>query len=106
MASGLSVLRSIYDVIVVLPPLRMRRSRRSLPRCHTRPVSSLSVIITANNTGGSNHLHFERNTWFKPLSNREVRGVSCGARVISWPEITTVTNETTARARKHYPRGR
>jgi hypothetical protein len=72
-ASGLSVLR------------RYTTSSFPAASAHTRPVSSLSVIITANNTGGTNHLHFEPNTWFKPLSNLEVRGVSCGLKVISRP---------------------
>jgi hypothetical protein len=42
--------------------------------------------FTPNGAGCSNHLCIERNMWFRPLSNREVRSAACGAGVISWSE--------------------
>jgi hypothetical protein len=81
-SSGFSVLRSI-----TCSPSPVTATSTHAPlsqqRCHTRPVSSRSVITTPKSSGGFDHLSFERNMWFKPLSNLEVRGVSGESRVNS-----------------------
>ena len=42
--------------------------------------------FTPYGAGSSNHLCVERNMWFRPLSNRQVRSVARGAGVSDWPE--------------------